>query len=100
MNNFIANNWFKIVIAFTIFLIGISFFYSYALKPILDKPKLEKCLNDAHDLREKRWKEWCKIDGKEIGTDGLCLNSQNRYDYANKLEQDTKDECFKKYPQK
>jgi hypothetical protein len=66
----------------------------------VNEPKLDKCLKDAEEQRKERWNNYCRIDGREIGTDGSCLNTKERADYVNKLLQDSKDDCFKQYPQK
>lgn len=44
MKKFIKENWFKLVIAFAILLIGFSFFYFYVIRPALNKLKLDECL--------------------------------------------------------
>ena len=98
INNFLEQNWFKIVVAFTAILIGFSFFYSYTLRPILSKPKLDKCLDAVNEKRKESWKEYCKIDNQKIGTDGLCLLSSERSDSINERTDRQREECFKEYP--
>ncbi len=99
MKDFLKENWFKLVIAFVILLIGATFFYAYTLRPILNKPKLERCLTAAQDKREERWRSYCRIDNRQIGTDGSCLNTKERADYVNGLLDKDKADCFKQYPQ-
>ena len=45
MKNFIANNWFKIVIAFTVLLAGFSVFYSFFWRPYQNDKPYRECVD-------------------------------------------------------
>ena len=90
----------KLSIVAGILLISISFVFSNSIKPILDKNALDECLEDARTSHKERWAEYCKLDNRETGTDGLCLMGNERADRANDHYEREKNECFKRYPQK
>ncbi len=100
MKAFLNQNWFKLIIALVILLVGASFFYSYTLRPILNKPKLNKCLEDVKKSASESWKNYCKLDNREIGTDGSCLLPSDRADVVMERADKAKNDCYKKYPQK
>ena len=98
MARWLKENWFKLVIAVVALLVGLSYFNFYALRPLLNKPKIDKCLEDIKDKYNERWKSYCRLDRKEIGTDGFCLLSDERADTVYERFNDEKGDCFKKYP--
>ena len=98
MKNFLKNNWFKLVIALVVVLIGFSVVWYFIITPHLNRKKLDKCLDESHEKYDNEWKEYCVLDGREIGTDGSCLLDSERADYLNEYFKDKKNECFKKYP--
>ncbi|MFA4880441.1 MAG: hypothetical protein WC650_02355 [Candidatus Doudnabacteria bacterium] len=106
-------NWFKATLAAAVLLIGFAIFYHYVIyipnkedlirieekvDKELNKSMLEACLEDAKTTSRDQWNEYCKVDNREIGTDGSCLLASNRADDLKKAYQQIKDECFKKYP--
>lgn len=102
MKNFIANNWFKLIVVFAALLIGFSVCYYFVIRPTINQTKLKKCYNDIANRNSVQVKEWCKIDNRELGNDGLCQLGSTRNGDIKQLEEETKYErglCFKLYPQ-
>jgi hypothetical protein len=56
------------------------------------------CLTEAKNKKDERFKSYCRLDNREIGSDGFCLLSKARVDYINASEKENNDLCFKKYP--
>ena len=110
MKEFIKENWFKIIMAFTMFLIGFSVLYYFVIflpqkfkkqraRELTNEILLEKCLHETTEIYKEKWNNYCKIDGKEIREDGTCLLNTERAETLGKQLDKIKNECFKKYPQ-
>lgn len=61
-----------------------------------NKEKLETCLSSVQKIYEARWDESCY----DLGLEGDCVLPFSLVDRWNKLRQQNRDDCYKKYPQK
>ena len=81
MNNFIKNNWFKIIIILFVLLIGFSFFYYFVVlgnqkeKRLQEENLLEK-QRDCQEIASKVYDKWVKEKSKESTA---SYNSEFKY---------------------
>ncbi len=98
----------KFALGASAILVAYSIFYSLVILPnkkLADEQRirlnneisLSTCITYAESRYNDSWKEYCKIDFRQIGDDGSCLLANDRADQLNELLKQNKDECYKKY---
>lgn len=98
MKNWLKENWFKFSILSLLLLIALSFVFSYVVKPIINERKQLSCIENTRNEYREIWDEYCRVDNRQIETDGSCLLSNDRSNYLLDNYNDEKNDCFKRYP--
>jgi predicted membrane protein len=117
MKNFLKDNWFKIIIAFSILIVAVSigyYFIIYIPKINADKlaeqkaqqrleantkltnqTNLQDCLDQAATDSSTQWDKNCSTRGLKND----CSLPMDVSDSIGKAEVNQKNDCFKQYPQ-
>jgi hypothetical protein len=70
---------------------------SEATVPSTNEEKINKCLTDAADKRQKRWQAQCKDIGKELNENGFCLIPKDAAQHYDDEFNKDRDFCLKLY---
>jgi len=95
------DNLFKLSMTIAALLIGISVCYSFLYSPVKNRMSLENCFEKAHKSKLELIHDYCMLERKELGTDGLCETlPSNRVDTIRGSYWKRIDKCFREYPVK
>jgi hypothetical protein len=88
----------KLLFAIAALVAAGTYFYAEAWVPITNGRRVEECLVAAKGKYRERWIDYCKLDKKEIGTDGLCLLSSERVDQTQGRYSEERNDCYQHFP--
>jgi len=84
----------KLIILLVFIIIGVFIIWSSIIVPYRNRKDTVGCLSKVYEDLKKEWQEGCRIEGKEIGSDGLCPLSPEKASTLYERYNTRKNECL------